>query len=114
MKATKALINAREFARRLGHGSLRTIDRLILAKPPGLPPVIVLNNRRFFEESAVDAYIKQRIEDGILATSKMTCGMAEAGGRENAVTRAKAKAQAKKAERRHAALASELKQAGAR
>ena len=62
----KRLISAREFGRRLGDRSIRTVDRLIERNPPGLPEIIWINRIRYFDEDAVDAFIDSIIAGGVL------------------------------------------------
>jgi len=62
----KRLIRAREFGRRLGDRSIRTVDRLIERNPPGLPEIIWINRIRYFDEDAVDAFIAAIIAGGVL------------------------------------------------
>jgi hypothetical protein len=63
----RALITLREFGRRLGNRSYKTIERMIERGVPGMPLVVWVNRQRFFDEQAVDAFIAATVARGVLA-----------------------------------------------
>jgi hypothetical protein len=56
------LISAKEFGRRLGGRSVRTIDRILQRNLSGCPKPVWVNRTRFFDEAAVDRFIRTIIE----------------------------------------------------
>lgn len=63
-ESTKRLINMREFARRLGGVSVRTVERLYAAETPGLPPIIRLASIKMFDEAEADRFVAAIIRRG--------------------------------------------------
>lgn len=65
-ESAKRLINFKEFARRLGGVSTRTVDRLYAAKTIGLPPIVRLASIKMIDEAEADRFVATIIKKGAL------------------------------------------------
>lgn len=63
-ESAKRLISFKEFARRLGGVSVRTVDRLYAAETPGLPPIVRLASLKMIDESEADRFVATVIKKG--------------------------------------------------